>query len=250
MLPFPPIFEQPSTSGSATERVIQAIVSHIKQHELTEGDLLPTVDSLCRETGFSRVIVREALSYLKGMGLIESRRGSGCRLAKIRPLESFANLLPFFFSVAKDLRDVTELRTALELGAFPQIVANVTAANLEEMRQILDESDRLLERDDFQNIDFIRLDLAFHCLLARVSQIRILEIVTQAYFKESTNLTQFNRHVEPVHLEEFRRANLEHHAIYDSLKLGAREMGFLALHQHLAPNIERLCCQTKDTTAH
>ena len=238
MLPFP-FPNEPATGGSATERAIQAIVSHIKQHQLTEGDLLPTVDALCRETGFSRVIVREALSYLKGMGIIETRRGSGCRLAKIRPLESFANLLPFFFSIAKDLRDVTELRTALELGAFPQIVANIMAADLEEMRNILDEADRLLEGDDFQNIDFIRLDLAFHCLLARASRIHILEIVTQAYFKESLNLTLFAHRVEPVHLEEFRRANLEHRAIYDSLKLGAREMGFLALHQHLAPNLNR-----------
>ncbi len=239
MLPFP-FPNEPASGGSATDRAIQAIVSHIKQHQLTEGDLLPTVDALCRETGFSRVIVREALSYLKGMGIIETRRGSGCRLAKIKPLESFANLLPFFFSVSKDLRDVTELRNALELGAFPQIVANIMAADLEEMRNILDEADRLLERDDFQNIDFIRLDLAFHCLLAHVSKLHILEIVTQAYFRESMNYTQFARHVEPKHLAEFRRANLEHRAIYDSLKLGAREMGFLALSQHLAPNLTRI----------
>ncbi len=238
MFSFPTPNEQAS-GGSATDRAIQAIVSYIKEHDLTEGDLLPAVDSLCREFGLSRVIVREALSYLKGMGIIETRRGSGCRLAKINPLESFANLLPFFFSVAKDLRDVTELRNALELGAFPQIVANITAADLEEMRDILDETDRLLERSDFHNIDFIRLDLAFHCLLARVSKLHILEIVTQAYFKESTTPTHVSRHVEPAHLEEFRRANLEHRAIYDSLKLGSREMGFLALNQHLAPNLIR-----------
>ena len=240
MLPLPPIFDQPSASGSATERAIQAIVSHIKQHQLTEGDLLPTVDALCRETGFSRVIVREALSYLKGMGIIETRRGSGCRLAKIRPLESFANLLPFFFSIAKDLHDVTEFRTALELGAFPCIAANITPADLEELRQILDDTDNLLERNDFQNIDFIRLDIAFHCLLARVSRIHILEIVTQAYFRESVVFPSCLNKVTPRHLEEFQRANLEHRTIYNALKLGAREMGFLALHQHLAPHLIRL----------
>ena len=152
--------EDAGKKGTATECVLHLIVSYIREHSLTEGDPLPTAEALARNFGYSRVIVREALSYLKGMGIIESGRGAGYRLAQIKPLETFANLLPFFFHIAKDQHDITELRFIIELGAYPRIVANITDEQLAEMKQILDKTDNLLERNDFINIDFLsHLDL-------------------------------------------------------------------------------------------
>ncbi len=222
-----------ASKGTATECVLHQIVSYIREHSLTEGDPLPTADALGREFGFSRVIVREALSYLKGMGIIESGRGAGYRLAKIKPLESFANLLPFFFHIAKDQHDITELRFIIELGAYPRIAANVTDEQLAEMKQILDESDSLLQNDDFRNMDFIRLDCAFHSLLARISKVHMLEIVTQTYFKESSDFANSMSFVRPKDLEVFRQTNREHHMIFDALQLHAHDVGFLALYHHL-----------------
>ena len=233
MLSFTPPFEADSSRWTATERVLHRIISYIKEHALTEGDPLPTADAFAREFGFSRVIVREALSYLKGMGIVESGRGSGCHLAKIRPTENLANLLPFFFQIAKDQRDITELRFIVELGAYPHIVHNITDEDLKEMRQILDESDRLLERDDFQNVDFIRLDHAFHCLMARVSKVRMLELITQTYFRIGSEYPTTDDRIIPQHLKVFRQTNREHHMIFEALQLRAHDIGFLALYHHL-----------------
>ena len=230
-------FVSQSESGNAakttTERALQAIVTYIHAHQLTEGAALPSADFFCREFGFSRVIVREALSYLKGMGIVESGRGSGCRLAEIRPLESFANLLPFFFGIAKDMHDITSLRITMELGAFPQIAANVTPEDLAEMRQILDETDALLLQDDFRNNDFIQLDGNFHCLLARISRIRMLEIVAHAYFREGVRWPDGNARVQSKHRDMYKSSNQEHHIICHSLESGTYDVGFLALYHHL-----------------
>ncbi|MCD8509822.1 MAG: GntR family transcriptional regulator [Bacillus sp. (in: Bacteria)] len=59
------------------ELVANDIKNRIKTGELKPGDKLETVEQLAKNYGVGRPSIREALSTLKGMGLVEMRHGEG-----------------------------------------------------------------------------------------------------------------------------------------------------------------------------
>ncbi len=222
------------TNGTIFHRAIDAIVDYIKCEHLREGDMLPSAEFFCEKFSFSRVIVREAMSYLKGMGIINSGKGSGFRLAKVDPLAGFANLLPLFFSISRDRDELSKLRCDLELGAFPDIVERISPAQLEALEQNIKESELLLQHEDFPNADFIRLDHQFHQIICSASGNRLLEIVSDAYFTEMSDNPDRNDPVLPKNRQLFREAFLAHQVILNSIKLHDAETGLLMLHRHTA----------------
>lgn len=62
------------------QEVSEALARRIRTGELRPGEWLPSEAALCREYGLSRSCVRRALGELKSAGLVESRRGRGCRV--------------------------------------------------------------------------------------------------------------------------------------------------------------------------
>ena len=107
---------------------------------------------MAQQLGISRGPVREALKQLRAEGLVreEPRRG--------------------FFIVdltVDDLREIYELRAAIEGRAARLIIVNRDLAALEELREILGRMRRATDEDDRGS--FTRLDLSFHeklCLLS------------------------------------------------------------------------------------
>ena len=59
------------------EKAIQYIYELMKEGILTIGSRLPTERAIAEKLGIGRNSTREALSIMHGMGLIESRQGSG-----------------------------------------------------------------------------------------------------------------------------------------------------------------------------
>ena len=70
-------FKSLTPGVSLSDRVAHAIGADIRASRLVAGDRLPTEASLVKQFGVSRTVVREAVSRLKSLGLVESRQGSG-----------------------------------------------------------------------------------------------------------------------------------------------------------------------------
>ena len=68
--------------NTLTQQLIQDILDYIQSHNMKAGDFLPTEDKMREIFNVSRVSLREACSYLKGIGIITSRRGSGFRISE------------------------------------------------------------------------------------------------------------------------------------------------------------------------
>lgn len=230
-----PAASSPSaTNGKTMNRAIDTIVGYIKSEHLHEGDPLPSAEFFCKRSGISRVIVREAMSYLKGMGIINSGKGSGFRLAKVDPLAGFANLLPLFFSISRNRHELSRLRCDLELGAFPDVVERISPQQLHELEQVVADSERLLQRDDFCNFDFIRLDRRFHQIICASSGNRLLEIVSEHYFTDMSDNPDRDDRVLPENHRMFQTAHWGHQVILNSIKIHDIETGLLMLHRHFA----------------
>ncbi|KAB2889080.1 MAG: FadR family transcriptional regulator, partial [Burkholderiaceae bacterium] len=73
-----PLQFQPVASGARlADQVADALATEIRSGRLEPGARLPTEAVLASQFAVSRTVVREAVSRLKSLGLVDSRQGSG-----------------------------------------------------------------------------------------------------------------------------------------------------------------------------
>jgi len=66
------------------EKTIAFILQHIDEHQLREGEQLPTEVALAQQTGVSLVTVRRALAELAAQGIVRREQGRGTFVARPR----------------------------------------------------------------------------------------------------------------------------------------------------------------------
>lgn len=104
----------------ASHRIYQQIVDQISRMmsdgTLKPGDRLPPERQLAEEFGVSRPAVREALSALNLMGLVEVRHGEGAFVQSV-PFEGMMHSMALFLAMEQGEslgRELLEIRAALE----------------------------------------------------------------------------------------------------------------------------------------
>ena len=71
--PFKPVLP----GAYLSDQVADVMAAKIRAGRLVAGDKLPTEATLVDQFSVSRTVVREAMSRLKSLGLVESKQGSG-----------------------------------------------------------------------------------------------------------------------------------------------------------------------------
>ncbi|MFN8830973.1 MAG: FadR/GntR family transcriptional regulator [Labrys sp. (in: a-proteobacteria)] len=119
------------------QSVQAALKQFILDNDLRTGDPLPPEATLARQLGVGRNSVREAIKALESLGFLETRRGIGVFVGAFT-LEPLMEQLPFSMSGSlHDLRDVLELRQALEVSLIEKVVGRIDEENLAELRAIV-----------------------------------------------------------------------------------------------------------------
>lgn len=144
---------QPAYKLAATE-----VKRYIEAHQLVGGDPLPSESTMCQELGISRASLREGLKALESLGIIHTRHGEGVFVAHFS-FDPIVHNLPYSIAAqGASLRDLLEVRTALEVGMISQIVARITATDLETLRSL---ALRMVEHSA-RGKSFAEEDRAFH----------------------------------------------------------------------------------------
>jgi len=108
------------------DQVHEQIMDYIKENKLVPGSSLPNEVQFAEMLGTSRNVVREALSRLKMIGLIESRTRRGMILKEFSIMDSLKRGFDPIFLTENALLDLLGLRVALELGISDDIFENIT----------------------------------------------------------------------------------------------------------------------------
>jgi DNA-binding FadR family transcriptional regulator len=112
------------------------IKSYIEEHRLRFGDALPAEGQLAQDLGISRPSLREAMKSLESLGVVESRHGEGIYV-KAFSFDSIIDNLPYaFIAEGHSLRELLEVRAAIEIGAAPQIVSRIAASEVARLRAL------------------------------------------------------------------------------------------------------------------
>jgi DNA-binding FadR family transcriptional regulator len=146
------------------DQVAQQLEAQIRAGRLLPGEKLPTEAELVQQLEVSRTVVREAISRLRSLNLVESRQGSGVfvKEAGIEPLD----LDSLHTSSKSAVIQITELRRALESE-----VAELAAQRRDEedLRRIREAVDTLAEAVR-QGSDGVKEDVAFHHAIAQAAR--------------------------------------------------------------------------------
>jgi GntR family transcriptional regulator, transcriptional repressor for pyruvate dehydrogenase complex len=102
--------------GSLSVHVADQLEALITQGKVAVGDKLPTENSLCDSFGVSRTVIREAITHLKSLGLVETRRGVGTSVLRSSTVEArpAERINP---TTVEDILHLLELRLTLEPAA-------------------------------------------------------------------------------------------------------------------------------------
>lgn len=123
-----------SREGSLSLHVADQLEALIVNGGIGVGEKLPTENGLCDAFGVSRTVIREAITHLKSLGLVETRRGIGTTVLRSTTVEAMPakRISP---TTVEDILHVLELRLNLE----PAAAALAAERHDEEDRRILED---------------------------------------------------------------------------------------------------------------
>ena len=97
--------------------IIDEILLKIQKREFEVGDKLPSESDLAKHFNISRASVREALSILKSLGLIQMRHGEGAFVSAFSLTPLIDTLSPLLDHSIDIENDILEFRRILEINA-------------------------------------------------------------------------------------------------------------------------------------
>ena len=154
-----------ATPQPQSERVLEWIERHIESKRLGIGDALPYELEIATATGASRSSVREALTALKALGIIVSKRKGGIRIVRNPVLLHLRHYFVERYSDLKQQQEAMEFRAALEMGLAELVYANIQTKTPRELEEIVDAC----SRKPAGETDLISEEIEFHSRLIAAS---------------------------------------------------------------------------------
>jgi len=155
------------TSQRIYQQIVDQITRMVQEGTLRPGDRLPPERQLAEEFGVSRSAVREALSALRMMGLVEARVGEGTFVTQ-PPDERFISPLALVLTIEQSKavgRELLELRAAVEAEGAALAAMRREADDLAAM----DDALRAMEADLKEGRLGAEADWRFHDAVASAS---------------------------------------------------------------------------------
>jgi len=170
--------------GSLVEAATKAISSQILHGQLAAGARLPTERELVEQLGVSRTVLREALSSLESLGLLETRSTRGRWVAAGGSSERSRTLVgAWLHQHAREILEVDEIRSVLEAHAIRSMSKWDAIDAAREAGMSLRAQAEALERGDA--VAAAEGDAAFHRTLGSYTQNGALRSLMQGLIDAS-----------------------------------------------------------------
>lgn len=194
--------------------VVDQIKSLIENETLKCGEKLPSERDLSLEFGLSRSTVREAISALEIMGLVEVKSGLGTFVAECKDSDE-----DDFYELTENdgisPTEIFEARIIMEPQLAKLASQRATQEDLDRLKDIVDKAEILLES---QIEEFEVLDEQFHSIIANAAHNDVLLKFAQNINKLRGSKLWGNMKYKSLQKEgRITRYKAEHKAIYIAL---------------------------------
>ena len=158
-----------------SDMAAESIVSFIIENELQPGDKLPTEKEISLRLGIGRTSVREGISQLETVGLLERQQGYGLFLKEVT-LDSFFRMkerfsvASFMSPTPKEILDFLDTRLIIETAACEMAADNI----MPKAMKSLEDHHRHMSGAMENRKKFMSHDLKFHSEIVQASGNTIL----------------------------------------------------------------------------
>lgn len=200
-----------------------------KKKSFKPGDALPKEMELVEALGVSRNVVREALSRLRMLGLVETKKKRGMILARPDVLGTFERVLDPLIIDQSTLQDLFELRLVLEMGLADLLFLRKTEKDIAELEEIALNENRGSEKG-FR----VQNEIAFHGKLYEISgnnTLKRFQVMLMPVFGYVTTLESER---------EYKSGTVSHLDLVKILKNGTKEDFKAGMYEHLKPHFDAL----------
>ncbi len=219
-------------TSSLVDRVEQNLVRLLQERKLKAGDSIPTELELTEALGVSRTVVREALLRLRVMGLVESKKKRGAVITNPDIFGIMGRSLNPHILSEDTLKEMFEIRLALEIGMADFLYHRKKPADIAELREIVKEEPPATQFFLF-NIDH---EIRFHGKLYEITG--------------NKTMKKFQRLLLPIfdyvhHSGMLKKLNatqpfVSHSDLVDILENGTADDFRQGMRRHLASHFTRL----------
>ena len=229
-----PVFSPTPAGAYLSEQVADVMAADIRAGRLAAGDKLPTQAALVKQFLVSRTVVREAVSRLKSLGLVDSLQGSGVYVKELgfSPLNFDARS-----TVSKQaVIQMVELRRALEAEVAELAALRREQSDVRRIRKAI----VLIDKAVLAGGDGVDEDVQYHRAIAEAARnpflIGTLDYLSQ-FLRGATRVTRANE----ARREDFaRQARNEHELIAVAIEAGDAAAARQAAAQHMNNAIQRI----------
>ena len=219
---------------SSTEQIFERMLRNVQTGVWVSGAQIPSERSLIEEFGVSRIAIREALSMLRGLGVLDISHGRRTYVRNVNA-ETFGHLLPLMLASGgqRTFDQVFEMRLAIESQTASLAARRRTSEQVERLRSLVGQFRAEMTSAD---ANAQNTDLEFHLEIARACDNSLFPILLDALAGFLTFAQQESCRDDPVRRQ---RAILAHESIFDAIESRDADRSRVEMEAHLRYSMTR-----------
>ncbi len=226
----------PIIQESLVDQVENKLYDFIREKHLVPGDNLPKEAELAEALQISRPIVREALSRLRMIGLVSSRKRRGMIISKPNIFKTIGKVVNSDFLEEREQQDFFNLRITIELGLADLLVKNITSDDIKKLDQVVGHEE--LKPADFRY--YLACDCEFHSRIYEATHCKSLasfqSILIKFFNDYETRVKTANPNFENRFLDP---GQTTHRTVLEAIKTMDPEKIQRTMRKHLKPQLNK-----------
>ena len=221
---------QPVKKVNISDQVYEQLKEQLINGVWKQGDKIPSENELATLFNVSRVTVRQALSKLITLGLLETKLGEGTFVKEITPGVCMKEMIPYIYLNKDSFREVLEFRLVIEVETARIAAKKITEKDIARLEKCYNKM--MNYKNELQN--YVYEDLEFHTIIAKSTKnsliIQVNNIVREIIRETIKNVT------EEIGVE----VGLKYHKLLiDSFRRKDAEMAKNMMYEHLQQALEK-----------
>lgn len=196
------------------EEVSDELYEMIRSGSLKPGEQLDSIQQLAENFQVGRPAIREALSALSSMGLIEIKQGEGTFVKTFDPAIMNHPLSAALLMDQDNIKHLLEVRKILESGTAEVAAKKRTEENLIELKDMLFNMEKVSDDEELSD----KADISFHVAVANASQnellITLMNHVSELMTEKMRDIRRVALYSEEMTLKQLYQ---QHVRIYDAI---------------------------------
>lgn len=210
------------------------MLAFFKERGYESGERLPSERALAERFGVGRNALREALSTLSALRVIESRPNSGIYLRRMSTDSSFETIVLLTEMGSEpsmnEVKETLEVRWALEIRGVQLACERRTEADLDSLASVIDATGAVLANKG--NIS--AQDTAFHMALARCAHNEVLVRLLNSFYR----ISESRRFALFADSGRGEMSAAQHASLYEAVKKRDVKKATALMETHFASAVE------------